>query len=999
MKKLLLFSLFALIASFVGRAELKTYTEDFSSGNIWKLATSNQNKAGTGDFTSTTTKLTYSISWNNACYYFGSKALFIGKTGSYVQLPSFDGVVKKIVLTTPDSGSLGAVNVKITDDKNNEVCASQTTNKVKTDYTYNIPEAKQGEKNIYRIYVANNKNAQYTKITIYVEETGGTTPDPEPGTVAPTFSPADGSKVEYGSTVTVTSAEGTTLVVTYDGADHDSESNTYTFTLPAEDSGLKTYSVEAKAVGADKKESEVAEATYTFINNKVANIKEFLTAADAAEAKTIQAPATVIYQNGINLYLKDETGYLYVYGSTGLSDLKNGDVIEAGYEVKYDEFNSLPQAIPTADTFKKSETAGTVVAPEEATIELLGACNLNVYVSLKKVKCISVSGQDATFADFDNENQTIAIRDKYKLNSVEAGKVYNLEGFYSIYKTTNQVVLTKAEELKYVATPTITPEFGEIEVGTEITIDCATEGAEFTLFINGDPVENVTVPYTFTANEVGTLKVEVVASKDGYQQSEELNGVFNVVKPSVAALTVDPAAGTKDSPKQIEVGTAVTISSATEGAKLYGEVNGVDLGEEGVALPYTIEAKAEGELSFTVWASKDNYDDCETVEGYYTVVAKQAVEEKTATWTFVGVSGKTAKLSDDSAKGTWTSTASYLGTQTNSTEDKGKSTQFGSKSNSAADSELTLSNSDIPSSATIKTISVVCGAWDDNNEVSIILNFGSQTNLSSKVMTSGVTGTDNTAAAEVVFDNLSLQGNALSFSFSSTAQKCRFIIKSISVTYVNDEYPGGADVTYNKTTSSDVVGKFAVLAANLNSSVVAVSREDASKGVEVDNDGDEIALVKAQTAVDEFEVVANGDSYYLYGGLENSVSKNRHYLTYSGSELAYVESEDANAAVTFEQRGAGLVVKFNDGQYLVYNGTAFVKGYLVATPAEGDAVTPVYVYMSASNVSTGVDSIDADEAGVAEYYNLNGVKVNVENLTPGLYIVRQGSKVSKQVIR
>ena len=35
----------------------------------------------------------------------------------------------------------------------------------------------------------------------------------------------------------------------------------------------------------------------------------------------------------------------------------------------------------------------------------------------------------------------------------------------------------------------------------------------------------------------------------------------------------------------------------------------------------------------------------------------------------------------------------------------------------------------------------------------------------------------------------------------------------------------------------------------------------------------------------------------------------------------------------------------------------------------------------------------------AQYYNLNGVEVKAGNLVPGIYIVRQGNKVSKQFIR
>lgn len=50
--------------------------------------------------------------------------------------------------------------------------------------------------------------------------------------------------------------------------------------------------------------------------------------------------------------------------------------------------------------------------------------------------------------------------------------------------------------------------------------------------------------------------------------------------------------------------------------------------------------------------------------------------------------------------------------------------------------------------------------------------------------------------------------------------------------------------------------------------------------------------------------------------------------------------------------------------------------------------------------SSAIDDIAVDEEkGEAVYYNLNGVVVNPENLAPGLYIRRQGSKVTKIVIK
>lgn len=49
--------------------------------------------------------------------------------------------------------------------------------------------------------------------------------------------------------------------------------------------------------------------------------------------------------------------------------------------------------------------------------------------------------------------------------------------------------------------------------------------------------------------------------------------------------------------------------------------------------------------------------------------------------------------------------------------------------------------------------------------------------------------------------------------------------------------------------------------------------------------------------------------------------------------------------------------------------------------------------------TAAIDSIEAsDSEAPSEYYNLNGIKVSPERLTPGIYIVKTGAKVSKMII-
>ena len=49
--------------------------------------------------------------------------------------------------------------------------------------------------------------------------------------------------------------------------------------------------------------------------------------------------------------------------------------------------------------------------------------------------------------------------------------------------------------------------------------------------------------------------------------------------------------------------------------------------------------------------------------------------------------------------------------------------------------------------------------------------------------------------------------------------------------------------------------------------------------------------------------------------------------------------------------------------------------------------------------SSGIGITATDDNLHSEYYNLNGVKVNETNIKPGLYIVRQGTKARKIIVK
>ncbi len=53
----------------------------------------------------------------------------------------------------------------------------------------------------------------------------------------------------------------------------------------------------------------------------------------------------------------------------------------------------------------------------------------------------------------------------------------------------------------------------------------------------------------------------------------------------------------------------------------------------------------------------------------------------------------------------------------------------------------------------------------------------------------------------------------------------------------------------------------------------------------------------------------------------------------------------------------------------------------------------------ASKATTGVNMVNETETATKEYYTLNGVRVNAQNAAAGIYVVKQGSKTTKVVIK
>ena len=267
----------------------------------------------------------------------------------------------------------------------------------------------------------------------------------------------------------------------------------------------------------------------------VANIAAFIANANTNDTK-INAPVTVIYQNGRNLYVKDAAdGYILAYNNNNVAGIagayKNGDVL-ASITGSYKSQNGLPELIPSA-VGEKSE--GTAVEPTEYALDELSTSMLNQYVKVSGLT-IAADAKANNYTATDADGNKIAIYNTfynasyYNVVDVPEGTDMTVTGFVSCYNSTLQLtpISVEGKALAHVETPVFTPAAGAVKAGTVVTIATATEGASIYYTIDGTEPTAESKLYTegITVSEAMTIKA--IAVKEGMLNSEVATAIYTM---------------------------------------------------------------------------------------------------------------------------------------------------------------------------------------------------------------------------------------------------------------------------------------------------------------------------------------------------------------------------------------------------------------------------------------------------------------------------------------
>lgn len=241
---------------------------------------------------------------------------------------------------------------------------------------------------------------------------------------APAITPNGGEYVE-GDAVDITISGSTGLDLYYAFSDDFSKATKYTETFYIKENAT-VYAWASD--GTNNSKSTSAKFNFSAPRKNVAAFYEL----KKGNAAMFTGALTVVYQNGINLIVKDESGAMLVYGKVSQT-YNNGDVIAAGVRGSVTIYGKNHQLTPQDDSFAAG-IAGEAVEAKAVAVEDLKSCNYLDFVKVSGVSCSLDAGKTKNYT-ISNGTTTFAVYNQFNLEmpELDANKKYDIVGFVSSY--------------------------------------------------------------------------------------------------------------------------------------------------------------------------------------------------------------------------------------------------------------------------------------------------------------------------------------------------------------------------------------------------------------------------------------------------------------------------------------------------------------------------------------------------------------------------------------
>ena len=166
-----------------------------------------------------------------------------------------------------------------------------------------------------------------------------------------------------------------------------------------------------------------------------------------------------------------------------------------------------------------------------------------------------------------------------------------------------------------VATPTFSLASGAVDSGTSVTITCGTEGAKIYYTTDGSEPTASSTEYTAAISVTAAITLKAIAVKDGMNDSAVASASYTI-KGTVATPAFSVASGAVDG------GTEVTITCATEGAKIYYTTDGSE--PTASSAEYTAAIGVTPPMTLKAIAVKDGMNNSAVASASYLIIPTKA---------------------------------------------------------------------------------------------------------------------------------------------------------------------------------------------------------------------------------------------------------------------------------------------------------------------------------------------------------------------------------------
>ena len=166
-----------------------------------------------------------------------------------------------------------------------------------------------------------------------------------------------------------------------------------------------------------------------------------------------------------------------------------------------------------------------------------------------------------------------------------------------------------------IATPAFSVASGAVDSGTSVTISCSTEGAKIYYTTDGSEPTASSTEYTAAISVTPPMTLKAIAVKDGMNDSA-VASVSYTIKETVATPEFNVASGAVDS------GTEVTISCATESAKIYYTTDGSE--PTASDTEYTEAISVTATVTLKAIAVKDGMNNSAVASASYLIIPTKA---------------------------------------------------------------------------------------------------------------------------------------------------------------------------------------------------------------------------------------------------------------------------------------------------------------------------------------------------------------------------------------